>query len=304
MDRHLPYVTAVTAFLTVLALWVALLAVTRLPDVDVRSAVLLLVIAGVCIALWVLMGRYESTKRHAQGLAAEQRDFANLVTHELRLPLSQSRWAVEIAMEDHSLSDDARRALRDSRTALVNATTLLSDLTLISRLDRGVMPVDVREHVPLQEVIGDAMRNFDGTRYPDIRYDIGPVPPVEVIADKRLLVDGIRAFVTAASEFGRAAGYVAIDVNVYENRGACEVRISDGGDGPGDALTGVLSDPHQRYSSGEETLGSVGIGMYAAKRGLNAAGASLIVEELPDETAYRIRIPLHVKGMPNDEAMQ
>lgn len=229
-----------------------------------------------------LLARIEAV--HAQRRAIEaleqakamQGQFLDLVSHELRAPLTVAKSAVDLLERHQSGTADAMTAKYHARLqrAMASLSGLVSDLLNAAQLQSGRFhlqsgPLDlsallsdaVEEAGPLAAAAGVAL---------DLE---APLPLPMGVGDRTRLAQVLRNLLHNALRHTPEGGTVTVRVAV-EADGRLRCEVADTGSGISPSVRGQL---FERFSS----TGGVGLGLFIVKGLVEAHGGTIGVESEP-----------------------
>ena len=239
---------------------------------------------------------YEGAQRARADAEAANRskdDFLSIVSHELRTPLSAVLgWAT--MLRGHVL-DEARRsgAIEAIHRNATRQARLIDELLDVSRIVAGRAPLD------LQDVdLGVNVRGAVETIMPlaeakGLRVEVAPLPDVLVVADPHRLEQVFVNLLGNAVKFTPAGGTVAIDVARSER--SVDVRVQDTGRG---IDAGFLPHVFERFRQADNTVtrtvGGLGLGLFIARRLVEAHGGHIRVESDGENrgATFTVSLPL------------
>lgn len=220
-------------------------------------------------------------------------EFVSLVSHQLKTPVGEIRGYVDnmLAGLTGPLTAKQRQYLEAMRDINIQNFHLISDLLSVSRLERGVVKVDLYPLV-LQEVVARAVR--------DHRYQLSnkglklklqiPKRDIVVMADSSKLVESISNVIDNAVKF-TDQGKVTISVRKDESN-AC-IIVTDTGAGMSTALQRRLFRRDSIFSGFPTVRGGVGLGMYITKQFMKLQHGNITVEsKLGSGSSFMLKIPL------------
>jgi heavy metal sensor kinase len=128
-----------------------------------------------------LLGRLESSMQ-------QQRRFMADASHELRTPITTTRTAANVALQQqHRNEDEYRHALAVIEQQATRLSRIVDDLFTLTRADAGTYPVR-NQPMYLDEVVGDvvaAARILGSTR--NVRIDLSSSGPAWFVGDEELI---------------------------------------------------------------------------------------------------------------------
>ncbi|TAJ49161.1 MAG: sensor histidine kinase KdpD [Herbiconiux sp.] len=222
----------------------------------------------------------EETAREMAPLAAADKVRSALlaaVGHDLRRPLAGATAAVTgLRTSGASLSDDDRDELLDTaETSLKSLTDLLTNLLDVSRVQAGVLavnlqPVDLVDLVPatLDELeVGPA----------EVDLDI-PTDLPAIQADPVLLERVLANLLSNAMKYSPAGRRVVIAASAFHD--VVQIRVIDAGKGVPEDRRDDIFVPFQRLGDTDNTTG-LGLGLALAKGFVEGMNGTLEFEETP-----------------------
>ena len=199
------------------------------------------------------------------------------VSHDLRTPLAVAMASVSsLRSQDVQFSsEDQQELLASAEESLGKLNRLVDNLLDMSRLQAGVLPMDLQP-TALEDVLSAAVDSLADGRPPNLRVQ-GLEEAPAVLADGPLLERVVANLVTNALRHG---GDAPVLVTASALAGQVEFRVVDHGPGlPQDDRERVFL-PFQRLGDTDNGSG-VGLGL-ALSRGLTEAmGGTLVPEDTP-----------------------
>ncbi|MFJ8141658.1 ATP-binding protein [Streptomyces sp. NPDC096013] len=195
------------------------------------------------------------------------------VGHDLRTPLAAG-WAAVTSLRGRDVEfseEDRDELLATADESMAKLSRLLENLLDLSRLEAGVLPLNLRV-TSLEEVLPMALADVPDV---DLR-GVEPIPPV--LVDPPLLERVIANLVGNAARHTPAGRRVMVTASALGGR--VELRVVDRG--PGLPTTGRerLFEPFQRLGDTDNTTG-LGLGLALARGLTEAMNGSLTPEDTP-----------------------
>lgn len=222
----------------------------------------------------------EATARAAEPLAATDRvrtALLSAVGHDLRRPLAAARAAVSGLVSEGAVLDDhdRRELLATADESLATLAGLVTDLLDVSRLQSGVLGVQVMPVDP-SDVIGPALDEL-AAGPDDVDLDLDPqVPPV--LADPALLQRVVVNLLSNAQRFCPEGTRPRLATSSFAGR--VEIRVIDHGPGIPEERWDDVFVPFQRLGDTDPGVG-LGLGLALSKGFVEGMGGSLSPEETP-----------------------
>jgi signal transduction histidine kinase len=244
----------------------------------------------------------ESIERNAveHGRRSSAEELITVLAHDLRnyvAPAVLRLYSLRHRAENEGRRDD----VTDANVALMGlsrANSLMSDLLDVARLDGGLFRLDV-EPVDVVALVKEAAAVLSTAENEII---VEASAAVVVPADSariRQCIDNVLANAISHSPKG---GTVSVFIAQQKKDGkACGcIEVVDEGPGiPDDVLPHIFD----RFQTGRERSGGVGLGLYIAKRIASAHSGDIVADRCPGKGArFCIRLPLYEQSLDDPAA--
>ena len=207
-----------------------------------------------------------------------------LTAHELRGPLVGARAAIERAYETHA-GDEGRELLRRTQEELVQLADLIDPLLRWSVASEPI----TRERTDLVRVVKEAARSSSlGAR--DERLVIEASDHPFVLGDARQLRGAIANVIRNSLAYSPATSPVTVVVGI-EGRVA-RVEVTDQGPGVPPDERQLVFDPFERGRAGRAARRGHGLGLFIARRVLEAHGGSIALRSSRSGASFRLELPV------------
>jgi signal transduction histidine kinase len=239
---------------------------------------------------------YEGAQRARADAEAANRskdDFLSIVSHELRTPLSAVLgWAT--MLRGHVL-DETRRsgAIEAIHRNATRQARLIDELLDVSRIVAGRAPLDLQEIDLGVNVRGAVETIMPLAETKGLRVDVSDIPDVLVVADPHRLEQVFVNLLGNAVKFTPAGGTVTIEVTRSER--SVDVRVQDTGRGiDATFLPHVFERFRQADGTVTRTVGGLGLGLFIARRLVDAHGGHIRVESEGENrgATFTVSLPL------------
>lgn len=229
-------------------------------------------------------------------------DFVSIVSHELRTPLTSIKNAVTILLSDgmkkNSVDQKERELLDIISVNTDRQTRLISDLLDISKIEMGVIEMDIK----CEDVVGLAKDVIDHFRVQtsekNIKLDMTATQSsIPVFIDREQIRRVFNNLIDNAAKFTPNNG--EIDVKIEKLDAAIKVTVSDTGIGVSEEDAGKIFDKFQMIRKAEtRNKGGTGLGLAIAKGIVEAHGGGIFVEsQLEKGTSFCFTLPEQKKGV-------
>jgi len=219
-------------------------------------------------------------------------DFVSLVSHQLKTPVAGILAAIGNMLEGMTgdLTAEQKEYLQQMHRMCSRNFRLVSDLLNISRMERGVLSVDIQP-IELGEVVGLAIRDYresieeKGLALNWEEKDKGVV----ILADKDKLVEALSNVINNAVKF-TDEGAITIETTTEGKYGVIEVR--DTGTGMSDEVMKDLFKKEKVLSGAPKPGGGAGLGLYIAKGLMKLQQGDVTASSVAGEgSVFVFRIP-------------
>lgn len=216
--------------------------------------------------------------------------FSADASHQLKTPVTILRAGLDELMHMPESGGDlhARVAMLLQQTRRLGS--VIDDLLLLAQADAGRVnpesePVDLRG---LAEAAADDLMVLVAER--DIRVDLGPMPELRVLADRRLVSMALQNLVENAAKYTPPGGSIRID-GEYSS-GTALLRISNTGPGIPVAERERIFDRFRRVDESGRKIGGHGLGLNIARELIRAHGGEVrLAEGAPGWTVFELVLP-------------
>jgi PAS domain S-box-containing protein len=262
-----------------------------------------------------LLRRVGEARDEAERQSRAKEDFLATLSHELRTPMNVILGWLDILMNGKSAVNVQSALSVIQRNARLQVK-LIDDLLDMNRLMAGnvrpeLAPVDVGETL---HALMEALRPIAEAKSIEIGAHV-EAPPVEILADGRLLGQIVSNLMHNAIKFTPKGGRV--EASVARLEGETEITVRDTGRGMSPAfLPHVFERFRQEDSSTTREAGGLGLGLSIAKRLAEAHGGTIAATSdgpglgatfsvrLPTRGARRASDSGQVDGMTGDRLVQ
>lgn len=249
-------------------------------------------LAGPAALVLSQIGRYEEQtemNRRLEEVAQMKTDFVSVVSHELRTPLTSIIGSLdtvnrpELAPE----ANTARELIVTARRQAGRLQRLIEDLLMVSRIDRGAIPINA-EALPLRMVV-DHVADVLQISEP-ITIEVQP-PDLHVSADRDHLERILINLLENASKYAPGS---RIDIACVARGDSARIRVIDHGTGiPPDQRERVFQRFTQVEASQTRSVGGTGLGLSIVRSLAEAMEGQAYADETPGGGAtFIVDLPL------------
>ncbi len=228
-----------------------------------------------------------------QELDEAKTQFISTMSHELRTPLTSIISFTELIMDDgQELSKDTMASLSVIQRNAERLLQLVSDLLLLSRLEHGVIPLDLAP-VTVPDVVGDAVRSASATaaeRGITVQVTAAAGPTVQ--GDRLRLQQVLDNLLSNAIKYSAEGGKVRVEASSDGQR--WRIDVADNGIGIPAAELPQLFDRFVRASNARKAgLPGTGLGLSIVKAITELHGGSAEVRSAVGHgTTFSVYLPV------------
>ncbi len=255
-----------------------------------------IVIALVGLASWWLAGLamqpiYRSYRQVQQ--------FTADAAHELRTPLAATQATVESALMMSQLDEiEAREILQTIHRQNQRLTTLVTDLLLLTRLDRQSVPLQ-REICRLDDIIDDLIEEFAALAIANnitLKSTTQISKPLNIIGNQDQLYRLFSNLIVNAIQYTPKGGKVTVLLNCRENYAV--IQVQDTGIGiPQPEIPRIFDRFYRVHSDRSRNTGGSGLGLAIAQAIVQAHHGNLSVQsELNKGSTFIVKLPFDMRS--------
>lgn len=223
-------------------------------------------------------------------------DFLSLVSHQLKTPVAEIKGYIYNMLTGITgeLAPKQRQYLEEMQEISAKNFRLISDLLNISRIERGVISVDIKT-VALKEIVDPSLIDYyDTIKKKGLALNLeGLEKDIFVLCDKDKLIEAISNVINNALKF-TIEGSITIKTRTENNLGI--VEVADTGPGIHPDRLNKLFKKDQAFLGAPEAGKGAGLGLYIAKQFmLKQNGDIYVTSILGKGTSFIFKIPLAYK---------
>ena len=219
-------------------------------------------------------------------------DFVSFISHQLRTPVAGLMAYIDNMLDGiiGDLNSKQVEYLKEMRDVCARGNQLIADLLNVSRLERGVISVDIQP-IYLRDKVEIAVREYKTSiKEKGLALDINEVEKgVLVLADGDKLAEVLKNVLHNAYKFTKA-GSINIEISSEGNLGI--VKVKDTGIGMTEAVMKDLFKKERVFGGAIAAAGGAGLGLYIAKGFMKLQGGDITVESVFGEgSTFIISLP-------------
>jgi signal transduction histidine kinase len=228
-----------------------------------------------------------------KGVEEMKNDLLSVVSHQLKTPVDEINSYIENLLDGLAgeLRPKQRDYLIDMRAIGKENFRLISDLLNVSKIERGVLSVDVKP-VNLRQVVELSIRDYQSViEKKGLRLELqGLETAPTVLADLYKTVESVRNLVNNAMKW-TDHGSIALSVGEEGEKGFLEVADTGPGMDPG---TREALFTKSRMMGKEAGKGGAGLGLFISKNFIQLQKGTIRVSSEPGKgSRFRIELPLY-----------
>lgn len=248
--------------------------------VEVVGSTLVLVPIAMAVGL-IITGRVRQLGAAREEMAQEERWRAALMAslaHDVRTPLTMIQGALELVTDDEELHPDHRWLLNGAARQADRIARMSATLLDVERVEGGRLRLS-RKRFRLAGAVRPLLDLLGAT---EVRIDVDP--DLEVDADPDRLEQVIANLVGNALRHGSPP----VALTAHRDDGFVTIEVCDHGNGIDSTLAGVL---FERFPTGADKQGSVGLGLWSTKLLVEAHGGPLAYRRGNPGAVFSVRLP-------------
>ena len=231
----------------------------------------------------ILREEYSDERRQKKYLS----DMMSDLSHQFKTPLTAISLMTELLMAPDVTEEDRLEYAAKIESQTGRMTWLIKNLLTLSQLEAGVLEMK-NEEIRLADLMGEIEESLSVlAEMAEVDLRVSVSDGIRVKGDPQWLREAVSNIVKNGIEHTPAGGFVSVSAS--ENNLFTKILIEDNG-------VGISREhlPHifeRFYKAGNESAGSVGIGLAMAKSIINNHGGSVTVSsEVGRGTTFEIRL--------------
>jgi signal transduction histidine kinase len=237
-----------------------------------------------------------ATKKPEKKVSDPRSDFANLASHQLRTPLSGTKWMLELLenSDKGNLSAKQKEYIEKIYASNERMIALVNDLLEVSRIEQGGMklylqPTDLG-HI-IRSLVKEKAKEVKKKKLQiSLTVEEEPFPPVSSELNK--IRQALNNIISNAITYTPAGGKIEIDLKVQD--GEALGRVTDTGFGiPVEQQKQIFSKFFRGSNILSVETSGTGLGLYISKSFIEASGGKLwFKSEEGKGTSFYFTLPL------------
>ena len=252
-------------------------------NLSVVGGILTLFTLFMVVALARMSARVSKLNAELEERNQALKDFTSIVSHQLKAPITAMRWNLEmiLAGDYGEISDELRAVIQQLHGVNISNYHLVLDILNVSRLDRGVVAIDLAP-MTMREVVERAIRDYeDAAKHAGLSLEItGEAQNTKVMVDLEKSAESITNAISNAIKYTKEGGST---ITMSEKDGMGVIDVTDTGMGMSQEMVDKLfsRDTVKKSNAGAEN--SSGLGLYIAKNFMQMQGGDVVVSSKKGE---------------------
>lgn len=229
-------------------------------------------------------------------------DFVTSVSHEFRTPLTESRWKIEMLLDnkgsESSLSDKDRAQITDVYFSLKWLNESLNQINLAFDIETGKMHLN-KELVNIHNFIDEEIKNQinETAKIKDIEVKINisqDIPDINI--DKKFIKETLMVILDNAIKYSNKNSFIDMIVDKIgeeKDNEFLQIKIKDNGTGiPEKDMSNVFAKFYRGEKARKEVPNGLGLGLFNAKEIVEAHNGKIRAEsEEGKGTTFVVELP-------------
>ena len=224
-------------------------------------------------------------------------DFVSLVSHQLKTPIAAMMGCIDnmLAGLTGELTDRQLEYLNAMEEISHRNYRIISDLLNVSRIERGVISVEILEH-DLGEMMQDAARRFEqDAKARDLKLVVSPPKrSLYVKADRDKYLEALSNVIHNALKFTDRG---SVELSTEKQNGYAVVSVKDTGRGITKQNLQKIFTKDQIMTGAPSSKGGCGLGLYIAKQFMKLMEGDITVQsKYKQGSTFSFKLPLSEKS--------
>ena len=211
-----------------------------------------------------LISTFNDMIRRLHSSFAQVKQFSADASHELRTPLTIMRGEIELALRNPRTPEDQRRILESTMEEIVRMSSIIENLLILAKADRGTVEVDFSEvnlGSLVQELYDDSEVLAEGK---NSHVTLSNKDPITIIGDKVRLRQLFLNLIDNAIKYTPEGGMVTLSVE--RQNGSAIVQVADTGIGiPVQEVDKIFDRFYRVDKARSREIGGTGLGLSIAR---------------------------------------
>jgi PAS domain S-box-containing protein len=224
-------------------------------------------------------------------------DFLSLASHQLRTPLSASKWILEMFLQSKGLNDKQKEYLRDLGISNDQLISLVNDLLDVTRIEAGKLPVNKKlaDILSLIRAAIELAKPNLAKKNQQVNFTVS-AKVESTIVDPLLFSEAFKNLLSNACDFAPEKGIIDIQFGADKKEYVISVR-NFGSLIPAADQPKVFSKFYRGQNAQEVQHVGSGLGLFITKSAVEANGGRIWFESnVEDGTIFYFTVPRQFRG--------
>jgi PAS domain S-box-containing protein len=217
-------------------------------------------------------------------LARIKRDFTNMISHDIRTPLTSLMATLQFARRGAfgELSEEGRSRLQTDESNIAYVVNLINDLLDMERVQDGQFDILPACH-DLSDIVQKSVSVVQGlARAKAVELNVETLPQISLYVDKQRVVQALVNLLSNAIKFSRDNSTVEIAIKPVPEQSVCEIAVIDHGRGIPQDKQKMLFERFRQVEAGDAERG-FGLGLVITRHIAEAHGGAVRIQSQPGE---------------------
>lgn len=217
-------------------------------------------------------------------------DFIDLVTHQLRSPLTTLKWGFEDLKDD--IDEDREEFVEDLKGNVEKMSEMVNNLLLVSKMDQEEHQFDTEEFA-IQDLTDRVLEDYlvDESSSVEVQKEIKKDVPETIVSDPSYIEIVLDNFISNAIKYTTEEGLVS--VRVLREDGAVKLEIEDNGIGIPEEEQDKVFAKFERASNADKHDEGSGLGLFMTKKIIHKLGGDIgFQSEEGEGSTFWFNIPI------------
>ena len=213
-------------------------------------------------------------------------NFVNTASHDLLAPLGNIEVTIDVMNSVKVVDQDLKRFLDIINNSVKKFRILITEISKVGKLENEILS---KEKVDVDELVDNIEWSLDHNIKASGAIINRDLNVKHILFSKKNLRSIIYNLISNGIKFNRGIPHV-VNIQTLESNNSCIIIVEDNG-------TGITKENIDKlfimYNRFDEKIEGHGIGLYLARKIINASGGSISVDSKPGEgTKFTIQIPM------------
>lgn len=243
-----------------------------------------------------MIGRLERAQAREKEIEHLKTEFVSLVAHQLRAPLSDIKWALDVLKEEDmgKLSEQQKSVVQKTALSNERMIRLVNDLLNVTKIEEGkyLFHRELSQMTDILLVMVESHQSAAARKNVELVLELPQKPPPLLLLDKEKMELAVQNLVDNALKYSPKGTRVTVSL-LYDTK-EVEVHVKDQGMGIPESEQKRVFEKFFRASNAraKEPEGT-GLGLYLAKNIVEAHGGTMsFISKENEGTTFSFKLPI------------